>query len=162
MRVEVSTRLSSKGRPFDQKLRLLKRILDADPKAVKVGLPAGKVGRDLVQIGVWNHFGTRGGASGGGWGGPVPPRPFITITFFEQRRNIRSDLRKIARRALVYSEPLAPQMSKMGIKYSGAVQGRIAAFIAPANSPVTIKLKGSAVPLIDSGRMRQSITWDLT
>ena len=30
---------------------------------------------------------------------------------------------------------------------------------AVPNSPTTIKLKGSDQPLVDSGRMKQSITW---
>jgi hypothetical protein len=47
------------------------------PKRVKVGFPAGEADADNIQKAIWNEFGTRGGASGGGWGGPVPERPFM-------------------------------------------------------------------------------------
>ena len=36
------------------------------PKAVKVGFPAGETAGDILDRAIWNHYGTRGGASGGG------------------------------------------------------------------------------------------------
>lgn len=39
------------------------------PKRVKVGFPVGEADADNIQKAIWNEFGTRGGASGGGWGG---------------------------------------------------------------------------------------------
>ncbi|MBN9074300.1 MAG: hypothetical protein J0H34_22410 [Rhizobiales bacterium] len=76
------------------------------PSKVKVGFPKSKASASNIQKAVWNEFGTRGGASGGGWGGPVPERPFM--------RNAMRDNR-----------------------------GR------------------SSNPLIDTGAMRQAVTWQI-
>ncbi|MBG6211683.1 hypothetical protein IWQ49_006374 [Labrenzia sp. EL_126] len=38
------------------------------PKKVKVGFPAGEADSDNIMKAIWNHFGTAGGASGGGVG----------------------------------------------------------------------------------------------
>lgn len=58
------------------------------------------------------------------------------------------------------------QTAEGGLKILGAaavrdVQVRIRGGIQPPNSPVTIAAKGSSVPLIDTGRLRQSIDWQV-
>ena len=47
------------------------------PTKVKVGFVRGMADQDNINKAVWNEFGTAGGASGGGWGGPIPERPFL-------------------------------------------------------------------------------------
>ena len=135
--------------------------LNSEPKAVKVGFPAGKVGGDIVQRAIWNHYGTRGGASGGGWGGPIPPRPFLSNAMRANRGKYRAAMRAGARDALMGSSSLTQVVSKLGILAQGDIQGEITSLRSPPNSPVTIRRKGSSNPLIDTGQMRQSVTWKL-
>lgn len=122
------------------------------PTKVKVGLPAGKAPGDIVQIAIWNHFGTSRG---------IPPRPFITIAMFKGRGAIRANLRKVAYSVTVNGKPLAPELQKLGVYGAGLIQDQIASNMPPPNAPSTIAQKGSSGTLIDTGRMRQSITWEL-
>ena len=52
-------------------------------------------------------------------------------------------------------------LSKLGIMAQGDIQGEITSLSSPPNSPVTIALKGSGNPLIDTGAMRQAVTWQI-
>lgn len=122
------------------------------PKAVKVGFPKGKADADVVSIAIWNHFGTSRG---------IPARPFITIAMFKNRRQIRAALRKIAEGTVQNGTPLAVQMPKLGALGTGMIQDQIAANTPPPNAPSTIRKKGSTKTLIDTGRMRQSVTWEI-
>ncbi|WP_019997258.1 hypothetical protein [Aureimonas ureilytica] len=138
------------------------------PSKVKVGFPAGKAGADIVQRAVWNEFGTRGGASGGGWGGPVPERPFMRNAMRENRDKYRRAMIAAARSTLMVGSsgfalrsgsPLRNSLDQLGILAQGHIQGEITSLASPPNSPVTIALKGSSNPLIDTGEMRQRVTW---
>lgn len=122
------------------------------PKAVKVGFPKGKADADVVSIAIWNHFGTSRG---------IPARPFITIAMFKNRREIRAALRKIAKNTVDTGAPIAAQLPKLGTFGAGKIQDQIAANTPPPNAPSTIRQKGSSRTLIDTGRMRQSVTWEV-
>ncbi len=122
------------------------------PKAVKVGLPAGKSPADVLDIAAWNHFGTSRG---------IPPRPFISVAMFKGRGEIRMNLRKIAYEVTVNAKPLTPELQRLGFYGAGLIQTQIASNMPPPNAPSTIARKGSSRTLIDTGRMRQSITWAL-
>lgn len=122
------------------------------PSKVKVGLPAGKADSDIVSIAIWNHFGTSRG---------IPPRPFIAIAMYKGRGEIRMNLRKIAYNVTVNGKPMTPELQKLGAYGAGKIQDQIASNTPPPNAPSTVKQKGSSRTLIDSGRMRQSVTWAL-
>ncbi len=131
----------------------------AGPKRVKVGFPAGEADADNIQKAIWNEFGTRGGASGGGWGGPVPERPFMRNAMRTNRSQYLSAMKSSAAKLVMGQTTLAQIMSKLGILAQGDIQGAITSLTSPPNSPVTIEIKGSSKPLIDSGEMRAAITF---
>jgi len=129
------------------------------PKQVKVGFPAGEADSDNINKAVWNEFGTRGGASGGGWGGPIPERPFMRNALRQNRSKYREGLRTSASKLLTGRTDLRTVLSKLGILAQGDMQAEITSLSSPPNSPVTIALKGSSKPLIDSGEMRGAVTY---
>jgi hypothetical protein len=128
---------------------------------VKVGFPAGEVSSDLVMRAIWNEFGTRGGASGGGWGGPIPERPFMRNAMRANRGKYQRAMSAGAREIFKSGTSLSTILSRLGILAQGDIQGEITSLASPPNSPVTIKLKGSSNPLIDSGEMRAAVTWKI-
>lgn len=128
------------------------------PSKVKIGFPAGSTNVDKA---VWNEFGTRGGASGGGWGGPIPERPFMRNSLRANRSKYRSAMRVSAPKILRGDVPMRVILSKLGIVGADDIKDSITSLTSPANSPVTIALKGSSKPLIDTGEMRQAVTWKI-
>lgn len=131
------------------------------PSKVKVGFPKSKASASNIQKAVWNEFGTRGGASGGGWGGPVPERPFMRNAMRDNRGKYRDGMATAARKILTGDASMSATLSKLGIMAQGDIQGEITSLSSPPNSPVTIALKGSSNPLIDTGAMRQAVTWQI-
>ena len=129
------------------------------PTKVKVGFPAGEVATDIVDRAIWNHYGTAGGASGGGWGGPIPARPFLLNAIRKNRSKYLSMLKSFGMKVLTGEMSLDAALSQLGIAAQGDVQQEITDLKDPPNSPVTIALKGSSNPLIDSGEMRAKVTW---
>ncbi len=121
------------------------------PQAVKVGLPRGKASGDLIAIAVWNHEGTSRG---------IPPRRFITAGLFKSRGKIRAKLRTIAKAIIQTKASMRQGLAQVGLTGQDAIQQQISSNMPPPNAPSTIAQKGSTGTLIDTGRMRQSITWD--
>ncbi len=136
-------------------------------KVVKVGFPAGMAAGSVIERAIYNEFGTRGGASGGGWGGPIPERPFMRNAMRNNLGKYEALLRAEGRRILVacISGDIGPTalisqaLSKIGIAAQADVQGEISSLMSPPLSPVTIARKGSSKPLIDSGAMRSAVTY---
>lgn len=129
------------------------------PFRVKVGFPAGKVSGDIVMRAIWNHYGTRGGASGGGWGGPIPPRPFLLNAMRKNRAKYLEQMRKGAKAIIRGQAQVATILRRLGIEATGDVQNEIVDLRSPPNSPTTIKMKGSSNPLIDTKEMHNKVTW---
>lgn len=129
------------------------------PSSVKIGFPAGKVGGEDLNKAVWNEFGTRGGASGGGWGGPIPERPFMRNSVRNNRNKYQTILRAEAKHILLGDTSLSSTLRKLGQVGMQDIRAEISALMSPPNSPVTIARKGSSKPLIDTGKMRQAVTY---
>lgn len=131
------------------------------PSKVKVGFPASKSTASNIEKAVWNEFGTRGGASGGGWGGPIPERPFMRNAMRKGRSKYKTMMIHGAKDVLLGTSSLTQVLNKLGIVAQGDIQVEITRLRSPPNSPTTIALKGSSNPLIDTGAMRQAVTWKL-
>lgn len=140
-----------------------KRAMDVfkTPKAVvKVGFPKG-TNADNIMKAIWNEFGTRGGRSGGGWGGPVPERSFMRTAMRTNQQKYQDAMRVSAPKILSGETNLRQALSKLGIVMQSDIQSQIASNMPPPNAELTVKLKGSSKTLIDTGAMRQGVTWVL-
>jgi hypothetical protein len=144
------------------------------PNSVKVGFPAGEADQDVINRAIYNEFGTKGSGKGfrtprgGGFGGPIPERPFMRNTMRETKAALEAGLAKegkavIDQAAAGKSAAQAKRqgLRKLGTLLQGAIQGEITSLSSPANSPVTIAIKGSSNPLIDSGEMRAAVTYKI-
>ncbi|RIX97169.1 hypothetical protein D3218_19100 [Aureimonas flava] len=160
---------------------LLGRALAAmgGPNQVKVGFPASKTEDGIVDRAIRNEFGTRGsgkffvrkGKGGkvmGGFGGPVPERPFMRNAMRSNRDKYQRAMAAAARRILrgiMAGENGATlkreALERLGALAQGDIQKEITSLRSPPNSPLTIALKGSSNPLIDTGEMRAAVTWTI-
>jgi len=139
-------------------------------KMVKVGIQsdAGAYSDDddedaptLVEIAFWNEYGTEGGASGGGWGGPVPERPFMRNSFDDNKSDLQDFKGRLWDRVIRGTVDARQAAELLGQRHEGQVKETITSLATPPNAPATIALKGSSNPLIDSGQMRQSVRYEV-
>lgn len=89
----------------------------------------------------------------------IPERSFIRATVAANRGAYSDLAAKFSARVLDGKMTEARALGLIGAKAASDMQKRIAAGIEPANADSTIARKGSSKPLIDTGRLRQSITW---
>lgn len=123
-------------------------------KRVLIGVPAGpteKDGTSMALVAAVNEFGSPENG--------IPERPFLRTGIRENypritRLNVRT-LRQVTDGEMTASTALG----LLGEIAVGGVKAKIAAGGFVANAPSTIKAKGSDKPLIDSGSLRQSITY---
>lgn len=133
--------------------------LPEGPSEVEVGFPKSKVNGSVIERAIYNEFGTKGGASGGGWGGPIPERPFFRNAMRANQKRYNQLLKISAKKILSGETTLRAVLTKLGIVAQGNIQEEITKLKSPPNSPVTVERKGSSNPLIDTGEMRQAVTW---
>jgi|GEM_PF-3620040 hypothetical protein len=135
--------------------------LKGGPTQVKVGLVAGKTDGEEIKKGIWNHYGTRGGRSGGGWGGPIPARPFLANAMRANRKKYQNMMSSGAHSIFTQSASPLTILQRLGVLAQGHTQEEITNLQSPPNSPLTIKLKGFANPLVNIGGMRKAITYSV-
>ena len=139
-------RLTPEGQRFFAEIEKLKE------QQVFVGFQAGQVaddrGVDMAQIAMFNELGTS----------TAPARPFLRDSVDENEDVIRDqcgkELKKLTTGAT--AETVLKRVGALGVRL---VQEKIESGSFEPNAPSTIKKKGSDKPLIDTGRMRQSVKY---
>ena len=146
MAARVTDHLTPDGRRFEQMLR------DLEKKEVRIGFQRGDVtdenGVDMCDIAAWNELGTA----------RSPARPFIRQSVDNHEREINAFLgRKKA--ALLHGDSAEQILKELGLFQKDLMQNEIIEGDFVPNAPSTIRKKGSSRPLVDTGKMRQSVNY---
>ncbi len=124
---------------------------------IAVGFPVGSEaaamtypdGKKVIDVAIKNEFGIG-----------VPERSFLRTggpEFIEDSKPlIEAALQRVNAGAKFKDEA-----DKIGMKAVAAIQQKIVDIDTPPNSAATIAAKGSSNPLIDTGLMRQSVTFEV-
>jgi hypothetical protein len=128
-------------------------ILEKDGEAPKDGVDELGEVLTLLQVAIWNEFGTEDGH--------VPARSFIRAWFDGAEPQIREKLREQLRLVVARHQRREVAFERVGLWCVGQIQARIAAGIEPENRPSTVAQKGSDKPLINRGQLRSAIAYAL-
>ena len=139
-------RLTPEGRQFFAEMEKLRS------KRVFIGFQAGKViddrGVDMAQIAMFNELGTS----------IAPARPFLRQTVDENLDDIKAfggeKIQDIAEGGTAEGV-----LKQLGVYGKGLVQEQIKNGTFKPNAPSTVRRKKSDKPLIDTGKMRQSVNF---
>lgn len=145
MAVNVRDTITADGKKFEKLLKELGQL------EVRIGIQQGEAsedGVDLVDIAMFNELGTV----------HIPSRPFLRDSVDAHAAEINAFLQSM-RSQLLKGGSAEEVLKKIGVFQKGLVQNEIANGHFLPNSEATIKRKGSDKPLIDTGRMRQSINY---
>ena len=134
-------------RDSDPGFRKFRKQLKGGPDAVDIGLFS-EQGSDLVIYAASNEFGTE----------KIPERSFLRSTVDENRREFRAFLDKRKNQVVISRTERERVLKGLGLFAEKKVVIKIGKGPFTANAPSTIRMKGSSKPLINTGRMRQSIT----
>lgn len=149
----ATVRIIDRGLSFNQLATNAQKLA---AQAINVGVlrTAGKEkgGTDLVAVAAYNEFGTA----------HIPARPFLRIASDKNQDKWQKLMGDVAARVTANQMGVQQAQKLLGNQAVGDVQKVIGnrGLLAP-NKPATIKKKGSSAPLIDSGNLRQSISFEV-
>ncbi len=130
-------------------MQMLKELGDLE---VRIGFQHGKAtekdGTDVCDIAAWNELGTEN----------IPSRPFIRQSVDNNQDKINSFLQTRVK-ALAKGASAEDTLKKIGVFQKRLMQDEIKSGYFAPNSEATIRKKKSSQPLIDTGRMRQSVDY---
>jgi len=91
----------------------------------------------------------------------IPERPFIRGSFDKNQKNYSSFIEKQIDKILQLGLPAKTGLELIGEYIAGDIKKYMVDLNSPANSPMTVQSKGSSNPLIDTGRLVNSITYEI-
>ncbi len=111
----------------------------------------------VIDVAATNEFGSTSQK--------IPPRPFMKLSEKPAKKLMQRETKKLARKMVEKSAPPnlpTKFMQLMGPKLANIFKDTITKLREPPNSPITVATKGSDNPLIDTGLMRQTLTYLVT
>jgi len=139
---------------FDSKaIDQLRQRIKKDDREVRVGIPDAAAEEDGTSVATIAAAHEYGSPSQG-----IPERPFLGMTIKNNRQRYASLCRANIGKMLRGDKTLTDALDELGTIAAADVRTTIANGEFEPLKPATIKRKGSSRPLIDTGRMRQSIT----
>lgn len=136
---------------------LVRRMAAAKDLVLRVGiLRAEEPRRDGVltigEVAAFHEFGTR----------TIPARSFIRGWYDAMIDQNRATLKKLQVRVAEGKLDQRRVFDQLGALFVGQIQKRISDGIPPPLAASTVRQKGSSTPLVDTGQLRSSITFEVT
>ena len=127
-------------------------LKELDKLNVRIGFQAGEAkyddGTDVAEIALYNELGTSS----------IPSRPFLRDSVDNHESEINAFF-KTSKKSMLAGKDAEAILKEVGIFMKDLVQGEITDGSFAPNAPSTIARKGSSKPLIDTGKMRQSVNY---
>lgn len=147
MRINITAKATKDTKLWDK----IYRNLSKPSGAVDVGwwINTHPTGVPVAQVAAWNEEGHMTG-----FGGYSPPRPFVRVDWMRiVKRSVVPKYAKKVNDVALGNLPWRALNKQMAEELKEAMQKAILDFSIPANSPLTVKIKGHGDVLIDSGTM---------
>jgi hypothetical protein len=152
MAKRFSVSVKDKDLGFDKMIRGAESFLKQP--YIKVGVigdSGHSEGLTVVDIATFHEFGTE----------TVPQRSFVRSTVDANIDQIRAKQKDLIDAVLFRGADLRRELGLIGLDLQGKMQKRIKDRIPPPNAESTIRAKGSDVPLIDTGQLWRSISYEV-
>lgn len=123
---------------------------------VRVGYPVGSGeypdGTPVIDVAIYNEFGTE----------TIPERSFVRRAYRENKDKYANYLKRLASSLVKGVDVnIHSAMKAIGLDAVGDIQETIDKVSSPANAEITVLRKGSSHPLIDTGLLKQSTTFEV-
>lgn len=132
--------------------RVLASLRQTEKAQVKVGV-LGSSDSEIAYRATVNEF----GAPEAG----IPERSFLRKTFDTKQNELRSVQRSALEKIVAGKLTVEGGLKLIGEWFASEVKKTITETVSPPNAPSTIAAKGSSHPLIDTGAMRQAISYEV-
>jgi hypothetical protein len=156
-KAQHSQRHSQKNGGLEEFGRRLEKAKRRRGYKVKVGLPTGSAdypdGTSVIMVGTIHEFGSSDGT--------IPERSFLRSAMETHKREHQKMIRKLAEAVSSGKQSPEKAMALLGTKAAADVSRMVTDLSSPPNRPATIAAKGRANPLVDTGHLVQSITYQV-
>lgn len=105
-------------------------------------------GASVAEVAAYNELGSS----------TTPARPFMKQSFEKHEAELKAACERV-NQVLSRGGSLEDALNQLGVTVKALIQEEIVEGEFEPNAPSTIKKKGSEQPLIDTGTMRQSVTY---
>jgi len=135
---------------------LLESVSKMKSQTLRVGILADAGAEDhggisMADVATFHEFGTE----------TIPQRSFIRGWFDEQEASNRAAIRTQYKRVLKGELTVDEAFGQLGALFVARIQQRIVDRIQPPLKAKTIQRKASDVPLVDTGQLKSSVTWEV-
>jgi hypothetical protein len=133
---------------------LIKAMKAIQGTTLRVGVLQGDASHGETTVGdiaEYQEFGTE----------DIPARSFIRAWYDESLTKNRAAMRVVLRQVTRGTITIQQAFGQLGSLFVAEIQKRIVERIPPPLKDSTVKAKGSDVPLIDTGQLRASITFEV-
>lgn len=146
--MRVSVKITDNKQRWEKVRRELK---SSGNKEVVVGIQKGEVNEGVLvaQYATWNEFGTR----------TIPSRPFMRSYFDSSVARIERFATNGVAQVLLGKATFLQFLNAAGVFMVDGVKKSISTGSWVPNATMTVALKGSSKPLVDSGVMINSVTF---
>lgn len=155
--LEFSMRTKGKDLGFEKGTKNIEAVIKNAP-LVKIGVQSSagnypNAGPHVAEVAFWMEHGVESKN--------IPARPFMQVTMDADRRKFSNTTDKLI--GAIQAGKLNPiiALNLIGAQIARAMQRRLTITKWAPNAPATVRRKGSSRPLIDTGRLRRSITWEV-
>lgn len=143
----------SGGNQIGHKLRQMRQRLGMSQ--VYVGLPQGsgqyEDGTPMAVIGAVQEFGSADGH--------IPERSFLRVPLRGNQELFANIFQELLPKVVEGQIDMRQLLEQVGQRAAATSQEAISEGITPPNAPSTVQRKGSSTPLVDTGALRQNITY---
>ncbi len=140
---------------------LVQELQELANSHVEIGLLSGKAETEYLMIGGVNEFGAT--IERMGKNGPytitIPERSYIRSGFDTHERDITDKLKLLLDGLLAGQTSAATVYDMIGVQVMDYLKEYLFALSEPPNAPSTIRQKGSSNPLMDTGKLKDSINY---
>lgn len=105
----------------------------------------------IGEVALWNEMGTA----------TIRARSFMRLYTEEAQAKIVNQMTSAVHRVVFANEDAGSALRKIGKEHVSHIVARIKRHIPPPNAPITIERKGSDTPLIDTGVLIDSISYEV-
>lgn len=142
--------------------RIKRELLKLEKSVVEVGILGESAryadpdsdGFTLVDVAIVNEFGSEDGH--------IPERPAHRQTYNAKRNDLKKRIAGSVRLIAEGKVDTGTQLDRLGLWYTGELKDTIRQFNDPPNAPSTVRQKGANNPLVDTGRMLNSINHEVS
>jgi hypothetical protein len=132
----------------------------AGPGAAPHANPGGRDPLTVLDVATINEFGAQW-TDKAGRVHEIPERSFIRDWFDAAEPELREKMLALMQDVIAGRREVDQILQLLGLYCVGQIEQRIADGVPPPNAPSTIKKKGSSKPLINSGQLRASVTFEV-